>query len=78
MLYSNVSGVESLGSGALSWALRAFPLVALPACLQKVRNGNFDIVSGDARDSRVEVVERGFPRISARGYIIISKVNIYY
>ena len=26
--------------------------------------------------SRVEVVEGGFPRISARGYIIISKVEI--
>ena len=42
------------------------------------RNGNCEIVSRDARESRVEVVEGGVPRISARGYIIISKVYIYY
>ena len=33
-------------------------------------------LSGDARESRFEVVEGGFPRISAREYIIISKVKI--
>ena len=39
------------------------------------------IVSKDARESRfrrglVEVVEEGFPRIIALGYIINSKLNI--
>ena len=73
--------------GAMSWgwagwgAERAhgicapFPLF----CCENGRNGNCEIVSGDARESRVEVVEGGVvPRISARGYIIISKVYIYY
>ena len=36
----------------------------------------FGGLSGDASESRVEVVEGGFPRISVRGYIIISKVKI--
>ena len=51
-----------------------FPFV-LFSYLQKWKFGG---LSGDARESRVEVVEGGFPCISARGYIIISKVNIYY
>ena len=72
--------------GAMSWgwagwgAERAHGICApfhLFRC-ENGRNGNSDIVSGDARESRLEVVERGFPRISARGYIIISKVKIYY
>ena len=47
-------------------------------CFRNRINGNFDIVSGDAIESQAEVVEGGFPCISARGYIIISKVYIYY
>ena len=35
----DVSGVDRLGSGACSWALRAFSLVML-SCPRKVRNGN--------------------------------------
>ena len=40
----DVVGVESFGSGACSWGLRAFPLVlfyCLPAKNEN-RNGNFD------------------------------------
>ena len=42
-----------------------FPLFCFPACPPKVRNGNCEIVSEDARESRsrrsrVYVVERGF------------------
>ena len=51
-----------------------FPLVML-SCLQKCQFGGS---IGDARESRVEVVEGGFPRIIAQGYIIISKVKIQY
>ena len=58
--------------------LRAFDLVSLYACPQKVRNDNSEIVSENARESRVIVVEGWFPHISALGSIIISKVNIYY
>ena len=49
-----------------------FPLV-LFSCLRKMAIGR---LSGDTRESRVEVVEAEFPRISARGYIINSKVKI--
>ena len=51
-----------------------FPLL----CCHARKKWQLGGLSGDARESRVEVVEGGFPRISARGYIIISKVNIYY
>ena len=54
------------------------PLLCFPDFSRKVINCNCDIVSRDAIESRVEVVEGEFPRISARGYIIISKVHIYY
>ena len=49
-----------------------FPLFCCHAC----ENWQLGGLSGDARESRVKVVERGFPPISARGYIIISKVKI--
>ena len=49
-----------------------FPLFCCHAC-EKWQLGG---LSGDARESRFEVVEGGFLRISVRGYIIISKVNI--
>ena len=49
-----------------------------PDFLRKVINCNCDIVSRDVIESRVEVVEGGFPRISVQGYIIVSKVHIYY
>ena len=42
----NVSGVGQLGSRARSWAMRAFPPVAMPP--QKVRI-EMSIVSEDAR-----------------------------
>ena len=64
--------VDRLGSGARSWYLSAFPCVML----KNGRNGNCNIVSGDARESRVEVVEGGYPQIGARGYIIVSKTKI--
>ena len=51
-----------------------FPLFCCHAC----EKWQFGGLSGDARESRVFVVEEGFPRISARGYIIISEVNMYY
>ena len=44
-----------------------FPLFCCNAC----EKWKFGGLSGDARESRVEVVEGGFPRISPRGYIII-------
>ena len=47
-------------------------------CCHVCEKWKFGGLSGDARESRVEVVEGGFPCISARGYIIISKANIYY
>ena len=55
-----------------------FPLFCFPDFSRKVINCNCDIVSRDVRESLVEVVEGGFPCIIARGYIIISKVRIYY
>ena len=53
-----------------------FPLFC--CCCQAYEKRQFGGLSGDARESRIEVVEGGFPRISVGGYIIISKVNIYY
>ena len=47
--------------------------LVLLSCLQKWQFGE---LRGDARKIRVEVVEGGFPRINAQGYIIISKVKI--
>ena len=44
-------------------------------CCQDCKKCQSVGLSGDARESRVEVVEGGFPRISARGHIIISKVK---
>ena len=52
----------------------AFTLFCCRAC----EKWQFGGLSGDVRESRVEVVEGGFPRISAREYIMISKVKIYY
>ena len=49
-----------------------FPLF----CCHAFENFQFGGLSGDARESQIEVVEEGFPHISARGYIIIPKVNI--
>ena len=56
-----LGGGGAMSRGCAGWGaerahgtLRAFPLVALPACPRKVRNGNCEIVSGDARESRVE------------------------
>ena len=46
---------------AVGVALKAGSIVAT----RKVRNGNYEIVSGDVREIRVEGVEGGFPRISA-------------
>ena len=46
-------------------------------CCHACQKWQFGGLSGDARESRVEVVEEGFPHISARGYIIISKVKIF-
>ena len=53
-----------------------FSLLWCHAC----ENGYFSVERGCDIKSRscVKVVEGGFPHISARGYIIISKVNIYY
>ena len=70
----DVMGLGSLGSRVRSWDLRAFPLLFC----ENRRNENRDIVGRDARESRVKVVEGELPRISAQGYIIISKVKIYY
>ena len=71
----DVAGVGRLGSEAHSWALHAFPLVLLsfPA-----RNDNCErgCEGKLIQRSRVEVVEGGFPHISVRGYMIISKVKI--
>ena len=53
-----------------------FPLFCLLHCCRACEKWQFGGLSGDARESRVEVIEGGFPRISARGYIIISKVEI--
>ena len=53
--------------------------VTLPLfCYHDCKKWKLIGLNGDAREGRVYVVEGGFPRISARGYIIISKVNIYY
>ena len=45
---------------------------------EKIRNINCDqgCKGNSIRRSQVKVVEGGFPRISARGYIIISNVKI--
>ena len=74
----NVSGLGQLENGARLWVLRAFTLVMMSCLLAKINKWKFGGMSGDARESQVIVVEGGFPRISARGYIIISKVKIYY
>ena len=70
----DVAGIVRLGVIALSWYLCKFPFVLL-SCLQKWK------IKGLIRDeieSQGGVVERRFPCLSARGYIIISNVNIYY
>ena len=78
-------GVVRLGrQSERSWdLLRAFPLVLFVLPREKGRiYGN--LRSEDARGKSIyeevesTVVEEGSPRISARGYIIISKVRIYY
>ena len=51
-----------------------FPLLFYCDC----ENFQFGGLNKDARESRVEVVEGGFPCISVQGYIIISKVRIFY
>ena len=51
-----------------------FPFFCCHACEKR----EFVGFSRDARESLVEVVEVWFPRIGARGYIIMSKVKIYY
>ena len=75
----DISWVDRLGSGARSWAMCApFPLL-LP-CPQKNENRN-----GNCEHARVKLISEedeskwligGFPCISARGSIIISKVKI--
>ena len=47
-------------------------------CFHAYKNRQLGGLSEDERESLVEVVEVGFPHISTRRYIIISKVNIYY
>ena len=54
-----------------------FPLFCFTACLpEKLINDNCKIVSRDAREIRVKVVEGGLPHISARRSIIFLKVHI--
>ena len=69
----DVAGVSTLGSEARSYGIcKTFPLFCCHACKKWQYRG----LSRDLRESRVEVVEGGLPHISARGYIIISKVKI--
>ena len=62
-------------------AARLSPCSVCPAP-RKRENINGNLRSEDARGKSIyeevesKVVEGGFPRISARGYIIISKVKI--
>ena len=65
-----VMGLLWLGGVTHSWNLVSIPLVLSP----KVRNWNCEKVCKikSIRRSLVEVVEGGFPRISAQGYVIIS------
>ena len=70
----DVAGVDWLGSGACLCAPHSFPLILS----QKMRKSNCEggCEGKSIRGSLVEVVEEGSPRISTRGNIIISKVNI--
>ena len=54
-----------------------FPLFLCP---NKNKNGSceWECKVDSSQKIRVRVVEEGFPCIRARGYIIISKVNILY
>ena len=53
--------------------------VTLPLlCCHACKKWQFGGLSRNAIESRVKVVERGFPLISAQEYIVIPKVNIYY
>ena len=55
--------MRRLGSRAHSYGLStSFPLFCCHAC----KKWQFGGLSGDARESRVEVVEGGLPRIGAR------------
>ena len=57
------AGVSRLGNGARSYGLcTPFPLFCCHAC----EKWQFGGLSGDARESRVEVVEGEFPRKRAR------------
>ena len=74
-----VTGVVRLGSGAHSWSLRTFFLFLLSFPLKvriEMAIGSEDLRESRFRRSWVYVVEVGLPRISARGYIVISQVKI--
>ena len=73
--WGGFSRVGRLGSGARSWALRAFPLVLL-SCPWKVINVNCD--QGCKGKSIPKNSKRLKGGSSTRGYIIITKVEIWH